>query len=113
MNPIFNMFGTNLIVLPEWKPIGDPTTYDNEKGISLVTASGRRNSPQCVDSKIHHCNLINNILPKIQANLANCADALMLDPEGYVSETNATNIFMIKHGIVYTPHADFCLPGNK
>eukprot|EP00596_Hydrurales_sp_CCMP1899_P002273 CAMPEP_0119034200 /NCGR_PEP_ID=MMETSP1177-20130426/1215_1 /TAXON_ID=2985 /ORGANISM="Ochromonas sp, Strain CCMP1899" /LENGTH=505 /DNA_ID=CAMNT_0006991479 /DNA_START=370 /DNA_END=1887 /DNA_ORIENTATION=+ len=111
MNPSFNIFGTNLIVLPEWKPICGPTTYDNEKGISLVTASGRRNSPQCVDSKIHHCNLINNILPKIQANLANCADALMLDPEGYVSETNATNIFMIKHGIVYTPHADFCLPG--
>jgi branched-subunit amino acid aminotransferase/4-amino-4-deoxychorismate lyase len=113
MNPSFNIFGTNLIVLPEWKPICGPTTYDNEKGISLVTASGRRNSPQCVDSKIHHCNLINNILPKIQANLANCADALMLDPEGYVSETNATNIFMIKHGIVYTPHADFCLPGNE
>ena len=111
MNPNFNVFGTNLIVLPEWKPVGDPATYDNAKGITLITATNRRNSPQYVDSKIHHCNLINNILPKIQANYSNAADALMLDHEGFVSETNATNVFMVKHGVVLTPHADSCLPG--
>lgn len=60
MNPIFNIFGTCLIILPEWKPVGDQATYDNNKGIKLITATGRRNSPQCVDSKIHHNNLINN-----------------------------------------------------
>lgn len=113
MNPKFNIFGCNLIILPEWKPVGDPATYDNTKGVSLITATNRRNSPQYVDSKIHHCNLINNILPKIQANYANAADALMLDHEGFVSETNATNIFMVKDGIVLTPHADSCLPGTS
>lgn len=60
MNPHFNVFGTTLIVLPEWKPPVNPTTYDNDKGISLITASGRRNQPQCLDSKIHHNNLLNN-----------------------------------------------------
>lgn len=60
MNPVFNIFGTCLIILPEWKPVGDQATYDNNKGIMLITATGRRNSPQCVDSKIHHNNLINN-----------------------------------------------------
>ena len=35
----------------------------------------------------------------------------MLDYEGYVSETNATNIFMIKNNIVYTPYTSYCLPG--
>jgi len=40
--------------------VGDAATYDNEQGIRLVTATNRRNPPQCVDSKIHHCNLINN-----------------------------------------------------
>ena len=35
----------------------------------------------------------------------------MLDLYGFVSETNATNIFMIKNGTVYTPFADACLPG--
>lgn len=87
------------------------TTYDNTKGISLITAAHRRNPPSCVDSKIHHNNLINNILPKIQANLAGVADAIMLDLDGYVSETNATNIFMVDDGVLLTPHADHCLPG--
>jgi len=60
MNPVFNRFGTLLLVVPEWKPVGDAATYDNRNGIKLVTAANRRNSPQCVDSKIHHNNLINN-----------------------------------------------------
>ena len=51
------------------------------------------------------------VLPKIQANCAGAADALMLDLDGFVSETNATNVFMVKHGVVLTPHADACLPG--
>lgn len=112
MNPTFNVYGTTLIILPEWKPTEGATTYDNSAGISLISASQRRNPPQTVDSKIHHNNLINNILPKIQANLAGCADAIMLDVEGYVSETNATNIFMVDdEGTLLTPHADHCLPG--
>jgi hypothetical protein len=60
------------------------------RGIRLITASQRRNGPACVDSKIHHNNLINNILAKIEGNIAGVDDALMLDPEGFVSETNAT-----------------------
>jgi len=112
MNPIFNVYGTTLLILPEWKPVEGTTTYDNAKGIALISASTRRNSPSCgVDSKIHHNNMINNILPKIQANAANCQDAIMLDIDGYVSETNATNIFLVDDSVLKTPHADHCLPG--
>lgn len=35
----------------------------------------------------------------------------MLDVEGFVSETNATNIFMVKGGALLTPAAGSCLPG--
>lgn len=52
------------------------------------------------------------VLPKIQANNAGAADALMLDLEGFVSETNATNVFMVKNGVVHTPTGDSCLPGR-
>ncbi|XP_037446760.1 branched-chain-amino-acid aminotransferase-like protein 1 isoform X2 [Triticum dicoccoides] len=107
MSPTFNLYGCVLIVLAEWKP----PVYDNSHGIKLVTATTRRNSPNSVDSKIHHNNLINNILAKIEGNLAQAEDAIMLDQDGFVSETNATNIFMVKKGIVLTPHADYCLPG--
>ncbi len=106
MSPHWNQAGCTLIVLAEWKGL----VYDQE-GIRLVTSSIRRNSPQCVDSKIHHNNLINNILAKIEANLAGVDDALMLDLNGFVSETNATNVFLVRSGKLLTPHADSCLPG--
>lgn len=106
MDPNFNQYGPCLIVLAEWKkPVYEAS------GIRLVTSSIRRNNPQCVDSKIHHNNLINNILAKIEANFAGVDDALMLDLNGFVSETNATNIFIVKKGEILTPHADSCLPG--
>ena len=106
MNPKLNQRGCTLIILAEWKP----SIYSGKK-LKLVTANIRRNSPLCLDSKIHHNNLINNILAKIEANNANVDDAIMLDLYGFVAETNATNIFMIKNGTVYTPFADACLPG--
>lgn len=107
MDPRLNTKGSCLIVLAEWK---EPV-YDNQAGISLITSSIRRNSPQFLDSKIHHNNLLNNILAKIQANVCGADDALMLDDDGFVSETNATNLFMIKDGMLLTPAADSCLPG--
>ncbi len=106
MSPHFNQYGPTLIVLAEWKkPVYDAS------GISLITSSIRRNPPQCVDSKIHHNNLINNILAKIEANLAGVEDAVMLDIDGFVSETNATNIFFVRDNELTTPFADSCLPG--
>ena len=106
MNPRFNQSGCTLIVLAEWKP---PVYSDD--GIRVITASTRRNTPECLDSKIHHNNLLNNILASIEANVA-CADAaVMLDVNGFISETNDTNIFLVNDGEVLTPHADSCLPG--
>jgi len=106
MNPRLNRSGPCLIVLAEWKP---PVYGDT--GIRLVTASTRRNTPQCLDSKIHHNNLLNNILACIEANVAGVDSALMLDIAGFVSETNDTNVFAVRRGQVLTPHADSCLPG--
>ncbi|MCJ7557247.1 MAG: aminotransferase class IV [Gammaproteobacteria bacterium] len=106
MNPRLNRSGCCLIVLAEWKAPVYPGP-----GIRLITAAIRRNSAQCLDSKIHHNNLINNILACIEANVAGVDSALMLDLNGFVSETNDTNVFVVKKGVLYTPHADSCLPG--
>ena len=106
MNPRFNQFGCSLIVLAEWKP---PVYSDD--GIRVITASTRRNTPSCLDSKIHHNNLLNNILASIEANVAGVDSAIMLDLRGFVSETNDTNLFMVRDGVVCTPYADACLPG--
>jgi len=107
MDPRLNQFGCCLIIVPEYKP----PVYDNENGISVITSTIRRNSPLFLDSKIHHNNLLNNIQAKIQANVAGVDAALMLDKDGFAAELSGTNIFTIKDGTVYTPHAHACLPG--
>jgi branched-chain amino acid aminotransferase group I len=106
MSPAYNQRPPCLIVLAEWKkPVYNPA------GIRLITASTRRNSPQCLDSKIHHGNLLNNILAKIEANAAGVDDALMLDLEGFLAETNATNVFLVKNAALHTPGTDSCVEG--
>lgn len=107
MDPRLNQNDSCLIVLAEWKPL----VYDNEAGIRVISSSVRRNAPHFLDSKIHHNNLLNNILAKIQANVAGVDAAIMLDNYGFVAELNDTNLFMAKDDKLYTPHADACLPG--
>ncbi len=101
-----NTYGPTLIVLAEHKvPV-----YD-KAGIRLITSGIRRIPPDCVDQNIHSCNLINSILAKIQANAAGVDDALMLDYQGYVAETNATHVFIVEDGVVLTSDTGSCPEG--
>ncbi len=113
MDPRNNQEGCTLIVLAEWKAKADTRgqPVDPARGITLITSATRRNHADCLDSRIHHNNLLNNILAKIEANAAGADDALMLDCEGFLAETNATNVFLVRGGVVVTPIADRCLPG--
>ena len=105
MDPRLNQFGCTLIVLAEYKPPVYPPS------IRLITSSVRRNNPQFLDSKIHHNNLLNNILAKIEANHAGADAGIMLDKDGFVAEANGVNLFCITNGTVYTPYPKACLPG--
>jgi branched-chain amino acid aminotransferase len=95
-----------LIVLAEFKP----PVYEKQ-GIRLVTSGIRRPGADVLDAKIHHNNLINSILAKIQANAAGVDDALMLDSRGFVAETNATHAFIVAGGRVLTPFCHACPEG--
>jgi branched-chain amino acid aminotransferase len=106
MDPRLNQSGPTLIVLAEHKP----PVYE-ASGITLVTASVRRPGPDVLDPKIHHNNLINSILAKIEANAAGADDALLLDGRGFVAETNATHVFCVVDGVVRTPTTVACPEG--
>src|SRR5215207_5576009 len=106
MDPRLNQAGPTLIVLAEHKP----PVYD-KAGLSLVTSSVRRFPPDCLDPKIHHNNLIQSILAKIEANVAGADDAVMLDRDGFVAETNATHLFLVAAGKVVTPTTKACPEG--
>ena len=106
MDPRLNTSGPTLIVLAEFKP----PVYDTG-GIRLITSSVRRPAPDVLDPKIHHCNLLNSILAKIEANAAGADDALMLDGRGMVAETNATHLFFVTDGVVRTSRLVACPEG--
>ncbi len=106
MDPRLNQAGPTLIVLAEHKP----PVYD-KGGLALITSSTRRFPPDCLDPKIHHNNLMQSILAKIEANVAGADDAVMLDTRGFVAETNATHLFLVSRGEVATPRTVACPEG--
>jgi branched-chain amino acid aminotransferase len=106
MDPRLNQSGPTLIVLPEYKA----PVYD-AGGITLITSSVRRTSPDSLDPKIHHNNLLTSILAKIEANVAGADDAVMLDQRGFVAETNATHIFLITGRVLGAPTTAACPEG--
>ena len=106
MDPRLNQSGPTLIVLAEHKP----PVYSSG-GLTLVTSSVRRFPPDCLDPKIHHNNLVQSILAKIEANVAGADDALMLDTRGFVAETNATHVFIVEGQRVRTGRTVACPEG--
>jgi branched-chain amino acid aminotransferase len=106
MDPRLNTSGPTLIVLAEHKP----PVYD-AGGITLITSSMRRATPDVLDPKIHSNNLLNSILAKIEANVAGADDALLLDARGFLAETNATHLFFPLHGVLCTPTTAACPEG--
>jgi branched-chain amino acid aminotransferase len=106
MDPRLNQAGCTLIVLAEHKA----PVYDTS-GLKLVTSSVRRPGPDVLDPKIHHNNLLNSILAKMEANVAGADDALMLDGRGFVAETNATHLFAVVGDALHTPFTVACPEG--
>ncbi len=106
MDPRLNEAGRTLIVLAEHKA----PVYDTS-GLTLITATTPATGPDVLDPKIHHNNLLNSILAKIEANAAGADDALMLDQRGFVAETNATHLFAVVAGALHTPRTVACPEG--
>ncbi len=75
--------------------------YDN--GIRVITVGTRRTSSDALDIKAKTLNYLNNIMGKIQANLANCDEALMLNSLGHVAEGTGDNFFIVKNRELFTP----------
>src|SRR5216117_2070270 len=106
MDPRLNESGPTLIVLAEHKaPVYAKT------GLALITSKIRRPPPEVLDARIHHANLLNSILAKIEANNAGADDALMLDTRGFVAETNATHVFTVRNGDLATSRVVACPEG--
>ncbi len=54
---------------------------------------------------------VNSILALNTAIKAGFDETIMLDPEGYVAEASAANVFLLRDGVLHTPEVTSCLQG--
>ncbi|MCS1408795.1 MAG: Branched-chain-amino-acid aminotransferase [Verrucomicrobia subdivision 3 bacterium] len=74
-----------------------------EKGLTIVTASTMRNLQNAINPAIKSLNYLNNILAKIEAGIAGCEEAIMLNSEGFIAECTGDNLFIMSEGNLCTP----------
>ena len=92
-----------IIIITDVITLYPKETY--EQGLRLMIASTRKNSPDALSPRIKSLNYLNNILGKLEAINAGCAEALMLDRHGYLTECTSENVFLVKNGSLFTPTA--------
>ena len=106
MHPTLNVTNASIVICVDQKP-----PIFNKEGITLVTTWLKRYSPSYMDPKIHCCNQLNQIMAACEAIRQGADEAIILDQNGYVAETNSTNLQMIKDGALILPTLDSQLPG--
>src|SRR5436189_1516975 len=74
-----------------------------EKGLTVITCATRRTGAAALNPAVKSLNYLNNVMARIEANLAGADEALMLNENGNVAECTADNVFIIKKGRIFTP----------
>ncbi|MGC6465416.1 MAG: aminotransferase class IV [Akkermansiaceae bacterium] len=106
LDPRINTRGCSYFILAEHKaPVYDKT------GLVFHTSAIRRPFANVLNQHIHSCNQLTSILAKMEANSAGADDALMLDTENHLAETNATHVFLVIGGTVLTSTTKACPEG--
>jgi branched-chain amino acid aminotransferase group I len=99
---------SNLVILTR------PPRYGEEqkaRGFRACIASSRRNEHSIL-SRVKSLNYLENILARREALSKGFDEAIFLNTSGYLSEGSATNVFLVKGGVLITPSEDQgILPG--
>jgi branched-chain amino acid aminotransferase len=93
-----------VIIITDTIAMYPPEYYD--RGLDIVTVATIRNHPDAVNPRVKSLNYLNNIMARMEANLANCQEALMLNHKGEIAECSGDNIFLVKRGLLRTPPLD-------
>lgn len=74
-----------------------------EQGMRIGTVPTRRSGVENLNPRIKSLNYLNNILAKLEGNLAGYPEVLMLNQDGFVVECTADNVFILRGGRLVTP----------
>ena len=91
----------SVIIIAATIALYHPDVY--RKGLAIVTCATRRSNPAALNPAVKSLNYLNNVMARIEANLARADEALMLNDAGNVAECTADNVFVVKRGQIFTP----------
>ncbi len=97
-----------VVILAERK---EPSPALATRGLSLATADIRCTPAEMFDMRLNSHSRLNLITALLQAIDKGADEALMLDPQGFVSSCNATNLFIVRDGQVLTSTGEYCFNG--
>ncbi len=97
-----------IVIVAEYKI---PSPEIMTRGLSLWTSSVRCTPENMFDMRLNSHSRLNLIRALIDVLDKGADEALMLDPDGFVSSCNATNFFFVRDGIVCTSTGVFCFNG--
>ena len=73
-------------------------------GVRMMISSWQRHDPNAMPPAAKGCgHYINSQMAKVQAVRAGYDEAILLSPQGHVSECTGENIFLVRNGVIVTP----------
>lgn len=94
----------------EWK--GFTTPEAEAKGLRANVSSFTRHHPNVMMTKSKLAgNYGNSVMARTESARLGFDEALMLDPTGLVAEGTGENLFVVRQGVIYTPHRTTVLEG--
>src|SRR5437868_12884917 len=98
------------IINYEW---GKYLGSDIEQGVDVCVSSWTRIAPNTLPAMAKSgANYMNSQLIKMEAIMNGYVEGIALDVNGYVSEGSGENVFVVRHGAIYTaPLGNSVLPG--
>jgi branched-chain amino acid aminotransferase len=97
-----------VVITAEYK---QPNPATASRGLDLLTSSIRCSPADIFDMRLNSHSRLNLIRALLDAIHGGADEALMLDPDGFVSSCNATNFFAVRDGTVFTSSGEFCFNG--
>src|SRR5438105_14329101 len=101
LNPLIAPVNVSIAVWPWGAYLGDEGL---KHGVRMKISSWQRHDPNAVPPAAKGTGMyINSSMAKIEALKAGYDEAILLSPQGYVSECTGENIFVVRNGVIITP----------
>jgi branched-chain amino acid aminotransferase len=101
LNPMPCPVNVAIAIWPWGSYLGDDGV---KNGVRMKVSSWKRHDPNIMPPAAKGTGMyINSSMAKVEALKSGYDEAIMLSPQGFVSECTGENIFIVKHGRIITP----------